>query len=138
MRYFGRRTLYTVGLSLLSSLMVIIGGLGWSTSPRAPYAIGGLLLLWTAIYDCSIGPVCYTLVSELPSTRLRAKTATLARAAYNLVSIVITVLVPHMINPLSWNWGAKGGLMWAGLAFMSLIWTLVRCPETKGRTSGEW
>lgn len=38
------------------------------------YGVGALLLIYTAVYDATVGPVCYTLVSEIPSTRLRAKT----------------------------------------------------------------
>lgn len=38
------------------------------------WAIGALLLVYTALYDATIGPVCYTIVGEISSTRLRAKT----------------------------------------------------------------
>ena len=33
-------------------------------------------------YDLTVGPICYCLVAEIPSTRLRITTAVLARNAY--------------------------------------------------------
>lgn len=85
-RYAGRRTLYMGGCCLMCMTLIIIGILGTLPHTSAiAWAVGGLVVLLTFFYDCTIGPLCYALVSELASTRLRVKAITLARVAYNIV-----------------------------------------------------
>ncbi|USP77447.1 hypothetical protein yc1106_04721 [Curvularia clavata] len=136
---FGRRTLYLGGLILLFVLLMIIGFLGLinKTNKGAQWAIGSMLLAYTFIYDASVGPVCYSLVSEIPSSRLRQKTVVIARNVYNLGGIVNNVLTPNMLNPSAWNWGAKSGFFWAGACFTCILWCYFRLPEPKNRTYGE-
>jgi hypothetical protein len=61
--------------------MLITGILGTvdRDSSSAQWAIGGLLILFALTYQFTVGPVCYSLVAEVGSTRLRAKTVVLAR-----------------------------------------------------------
>jgi SP family general alpha glucoside:H+ symporter-like MFS transporter len=42
-----------------------------------------------------------------------------------------------MLNPSTWNWGAKAGFFWAASCFLCLVWTYFRLPEPKGRTQAE-
>ena len=136
---FGRRTLYLVGLSTMCCLLLIIGfcGLASESNTSAQWAIGSMLLIFTFVYDCTVGPVCYSLVAELASTRLRQKTVVLARNWYNIGSIINNVSTPRMLNPSAWNWGAKSGFFYAGTCFLCLLWAFFRLPEPKGRTYGE-
>jgi SP family general alpha glucoside:H+ symporter-like MFS transporter len=84
MPHMGRRTLYLWGQMGLFVILIIIGGLGIpSISNSTGWATGALLLIMTFAYDITVGPVCYSLVAELPSTRLRIKTVVLARNVYN-------------------------------------------------------
>ncbi len=96
-----------------------------------------MLLLHTLTYDASVGPVSYSLVTELSSTRLKNKSVVIARNVYNIAGIIVTVLSPRMLNPTAWNWGAKAGFFWAGLSLLCLTWAYFRLPEPKGRTYGE-
>lgn len=139
MRPFGRRSIYLGGLTIMSSLLLIIGfmGLAKSDNKGALWAIGAMLLVYTLVYDMTIGPVCYCLVTEIPSTRLRSKTIVIARNAYNLCGIVNSVVMPKMLNTDALNWGAKTGWFWGGMAILCLIWTYFRLPEPKNRTFGE-
>jgi SP family general alpha glucoside:H+ symporter-like MFS transporter len=136
---FGRRTLYLYGMAALCLLMAIIGFVGFApkSNPSASWAIGAMLLLWTLVYDVTIGPVCYSLVAELPSTRLRIKTVVLARFVYNIGGIFNYSVTPYMLNPTGWNWGAKTGIFWAGMCALGTAWIYFRLPEPKGRTYGE-
>jgi SP family general alpha glucoside:H+ symporter-like MFS transporter len=85
----------------------------------------------------TVGPVCYSLVAEIPSTRLKTKSIVLARNVYNVMGIVNGVIVPYMLNPTAWNWKGKAGFFWAGMCALCLLWTYFRLPEPKGRTYGE-
>jgi len=139
MMYFGRRTLYVSGQVIQCALLLIIGfcGIAPKDNQAAQWAIGSMLLIFTFVYDSTVGPVCYSLVAELSSTRLRQKTVVLARNFYNVGSIVTNILTPRMLNPSAWGWGAKSAFFWAGTCFLTLVWTFFRLPEPKGRTYGE-
>ncbi|KFY73904.1 hypothetical protein V499_06034 [Pseudogymnoascus sp. VKM F-103] len=139
MTYFGRRTLYVGGLASLCVVLFIVGfvSLAGTENASASWATGSMLLVYTFVYDSTVGPVCYSLVSELSSTRLRTKTVVLARNTYNMLSIVNNVIIPYMLNPTAWNWAGKAGFFWGSICFTVLIWSFFRLPEPKGRTYGE-
>jgi SP family general alpha glucoside:H+ symporter-like MFS transporter len=134
----GRRTLYLYGTLALFFLLLIIGFV--SLAPRGPgmnWAIGALLSVFTFTYDLMVGPVCYSLVSELSSTRLRAKSVVLARNLYNVGNIVVNVLINYQLTVTAWNWGAKSAFFWAGVCFCCVVWIYFRLPEPMGRTYAE-
>jgi SP family general alpha glucoside:H+ symporter-like MFS transporter len=135
----GRRTLYVWGLIIMLAILLIIGFLGIAPkgNTSVQWAIGAMLIIFTFVYDASVGPVCYCLVAEIPSSRLRQKTVVLARNWYNIGSIIGNIMTPRMLNPSAWDWGAKSAFFWAGTCFLCLVWTYFRLPEPKGRTYGE-
>lgn len=138
MEYVGRRKLYLWGLTVMTLILFIIGFLGIpESSTTIAYASGSLLYLFTFTYDITVGPVCYCLVSELPSTRLRIKTVALARNCYNIVSIAANFLNNPILNPTAWNLRGKGGFIWCGFAILSQLWAYYRLPEPKGLSAGE-
>ncbi|KAH3686957.1 hypothetical protein WICPIJ_002055 [Wickerhamomyces pijperi] len=138
----GRFTIYFGGLCVNFCILVIVGGLGClnsatTTNTAASWAIGSLLLLFTYVYDATIGTICFCIVAEIPSSKLRTKTIIIARNVYNIAGIVVAVITPYMLNPTAWNWKAKSGFFWAGLIFIALVWSWFEFPETKGRTFAE-
>ncbi|OOQ88780.1 General alpha-glucoside permease [Penicillium brasilianum] len=139
MTKFGRRTLYVGGLGFMLILLLIIGFLGIISRKSVPaqWAVGSLLLIYAFTYDATVGPICYSLVSEMSSTRLRTKTIVLARNLYNICGLITNIITPRMLNPSAWDWGAKAGFFYAGLCLMCLLWAFFRLPEPKGRTYAE-
>ncbi|UPK93242.1 hypothetical protein LCI18_004177 [Fusarium solani-melongenae] len=139
MGWFGRRTLYLYGQLFMSLFLLTIGCVAFAgrDNVAAQWAIGSLLLVYTFTYDCTVGPVCYSLVAELTSTRLRTKSVVLARNLYNISGIATNIITPRMLNPSAWNWGAKAGFFWAGTCLVCAVWTYFRLPEPKGRTYAE-
>lgn len=134
MSHFGRRTIYIWGLVLMAGIMLSTGILGFFHGTSVSWTIGGLLIFMNLAYNISVGPVCYSIVAEMSSTRLRAKSIVLARNSYNLTGLITNTLVPRMLSPAAWNWGAKCGLFFMGTAILSIIYCYFRLPETKGRT----
>ena len=109
--HFGRRTIFLWGLAAIFISLMIVGfiGLAPSTNTGASWAVGAFLLIYTLIYDSTIGPLtCEStidqhsegsalrgtqsdlrlpsdvIVPEAPSSRLRHKTTVLARNMYNV------------------------------------------------------
>jgi SP family general alpha glucoside:H+ symporter-like MFS transporter len=137
MTYLGRRTIYIGGLSMLFLVLMGVGFSSLAHNTSANYATGSLLLVFTLFYDITIGTVCYSIVAEIPSSRLRTKTIVLARIAYNIQGTINGVITPDMINPTYWNWKGKAGFFWAGLCFICFVWSYFRLPEPRGRTYAE-
>lgn len=135
MRKIGRRTLYLWGLAGSFVILIATGIVG--TLPQTnstSWALGSMIIVLTAVYDFTVGPVCYVLVAEIPSTRLRVKTVVLARVAYNIVGIVTNIITPRMLNPAAWDWKGKSCFLFAGTTFVCLVWCWFRLPEPFGLT----
>jgi SP family general alpha glucoside:H+ symporter-like MFS transporter len=141
MARFGRRTLFVGGLAAMSMILFIIGfvALAPPTAKGPNFAIGSLLLVWTLCYDITVGTITYSIVTEIPSSRLRTKTVALGRCLYNVIGIMNGIITPRMLNPSAWNWKGKGkaGFFWGGLCLLCGTWSFFRLPEPKGRTYGE-
>lgn len=133
----GRFTIYFYGLCAMTVLLLLTGGMGTSGKKSLSMAVGSMLLVYTFVYDLTIGPMCYCIVGEMPSSKLRAKTVMLARNLYNIAGIIVAIVTPYMLNPTQWNWKAKSAFLWAGFAILSAIWVYFELPETKGRTFAE-
>ncbi|RDW91025.1 hypothetical protein BP5796_02190 [Coleophoma crateriformis] len=134
---FGRSTIYMGGLTMMFVCLIVIGGLGFAKGKSYQMAIGILLVVSTLINMITIGPVCYPIVAETPSGRLRYKTIVIGRFVYNLTGIFSNSITPRMLSSTSWNWGAKAALFYAGTNLLCNIWCWFRLPETKGRSFGE-
>jgi MFS transporter, SP family, general alpha glucoside:H+ symporter len=95
----GRRSLYLYGLCGLCTMLVVIGFLGLPEDrDAASLATGSMLLIWAAVYQCTVGTVCFSLVAELSTRRLQIKTVALGRAAYNVIAIINNFLTPFSIS----------------------------------------
>jgi SP family general alpha glucoside:H+ symporter-like MFS transporter len=120
-------------------LMLSIGltGLLPPTNTASRWATGSLLVVFIFIYQSTVGPITYSLVAEIPSTRLRQKSVALARNVFNVSSIVCNILTTQQLNASAWDWGAKAGFFWAGSIALCLVWVFFRLPEPKGRSYAE-
>ncbi|EHA46739.1 maltose permease MAL31 [Pyricularia oryzae 70-15] len=136
---FGRRTLYLWGLGVLTVILLAVGSVsaGAPESESANYAQAGLMLGWLGVYYLTVGPICYAIISEVSSTRLRNKSVCLSRIAYYVAQIICNVINPYMLNPTAGDWRGKTGFFWGGCAFAFFLWTYFRLPETKGKTFEE-
>ena len=114
----GRKKLMCGGLVVMFCLLIVAGAMGVPSKPSAAlsWTAGTMVLLLSAVGDFSVGPVVYTIVSEIPSTRLRAKSIVLARNAYNIINLSFVNIVSYrQFNADSWNWGPKACFFWAGI-----------------------
>ncbi|KAE8397724.1 hypothetical protein BDV37DRAFT_276707 [Aspergillus pseudonomiae] len=135
LRILGRRTIYLYGLLLLFIVLMITGGVGTMVEDQSTsWALGSLIILLTFIYDTTIGPTCYVLVVETPSSHLRIKTVVLARIAYSISSLVVNVVTTRMLNPTAWHWGGRSSFLFAGTTICCFVWAFFRLPEPKGLT----
>lgn len=138
MARLGRRTIYVCGLAALSALMTTVGVVEVATENMAgKYAMGGLVLVWLFVYYCTVGPVCYAIISETGAAKLRAKTVCLSRISYYVAQIIGYTAQPYMVNPTEGNLKGKAAFVWAATGFTCFVWAFWRLPEMKGRTYEE-
>lgn len=136
---FGRRMLYLWGLGLLTVVLMTVGfiSVAAGSSPGGNYAQAGMMLVWLGVYYMTVGPVCYAIISEVSSTRLRNKSICISRISYYVAQILCNVINPYMLNPTAGDWRGKTGFFWGGCCFVFFIWTFFRLPETKNKTFEE-
>lgn len=94
----GRATLYMGGMAFMFCCLVAIGGLGFDSSTKSQLAIGILLVISTLANMITVGPVCYPIVAETPSGKLRYKTVTIGRFVYNVTGIFNNSVTPRMLS----------------------------------------
>jgi SP family general alpha glucoside:H+ symporter-like MFS transporter len=138
MPYFGRRNIYLCGMGGMAIILYVIGILNVRSGD---YAIGitqsSLCLVWTFVFQLSVGQLGWALPAEMGSTRLRQKTVCLARNSYYIVSVISGVLQPYFMNPLEWNLKGYTGFIWGTTAALTFVWAYFRLPETQGRSFDE-
>ncbi|KAI5298813.1 hypothetical protein KEM56_003763 [Ascosphaera pollenicola] len=122
-RWVGRRPLYIIGKAACALWLLIIGIMGTQDSkhPDLKWGESIMSLVWIGTFALTIGPMGWTIPTEVGSVRLRLKTITFARTAYYLQVIGSSVL----------------SFFWFVFAFCTMVWAWFRVPETQGRTSND-
>lgn len=137
----GRRFIYIVGLSVLTVLLLFVGIIdcapNYLNNSAYVWAQSVLMLVWNFCYGISIGPVCFVIACEVPTTRLRSKTVALATAVQSILGIAMAAAIPYLINADEVNARGKVGFFFGGLGLIGLVWCYFRIPETGGRTHEE-
>ena len=131
----GRRTLYLTGMVIDCRLLLIVGILASvSEQQSSKWGQAALCLMWLFVYSSTIGPICYTIISETSSIRLRAKSVCLSRNVYNVTQIIANIIEPYLVNPTEADLKGKTAFFWFGTAFLAAVWACFRLPEARGRT----
>ncbi|KIW79504.1 hypothetical protein AYO20_02831 [Fonsecaea nubica] len=141
MSFFGRRTIYMYGVGMMAVSLFIIGILDcvphYTSRPGLAWAQAALLDILTFLFQGTVGPINFVIFAEIGATRLRSQTVALATSTGSIAQIIMTVVVPYMLNASSGNWRGKTGFFFGGLSTIATIWCFFRLPETKGRTYEE-
>ncbi|CAK7201505.1 hypothetical protein SEUCBS139899_004211 [Sporothrix eucalyptigena] len=135
--FFGRRTIYMIGISCNVTLLLAIGLSAISSANAAGWAQSILLMCWPLITSMTVGSVAFSIVSEVGSTRLRAKTIAIARNSWNLLNIIFGVIMPYLINPDAAGLKGKAAFIFVFLGILCFVYVVFRLPETKHRTYEE-
>ena len=99
MPYFGRRTVYIIGMAAMAIELCIIGILNpWTNRPSVAWTQAVLTLVWTFTFQLSAGQLGWALPAEIGSTRLRQKTVCLARNASNIAGVIGGTLENYMVQ----------------------------------------
>ena len=136
--YFGRRTIYLWGTATNIVFLIILGvcaSIPESNATNYAQAILGIIISF--VYAGVLGPITYTIIAETSSVRLRALSTGVGRGAYYVAEIPMIFLASYMLNPTGADLAGKCGYVWAGTAFICLIWAYFCLPELKHRSYRE-
>lgn len=122
----------------MTTLLFLIGFLDFGfTHSAVVWAQASFMDIWTFIYQMTVGPICFVIISEISATRLRGRTIAIATAVQAAASVVFTVAMPYMLSSDQANWRGKAGFLFGAISAVCLIWCWFRIPESKGRTFEE-
>lgn len=134
----GRRNLTFYGLLSLTVILLVMGGCATATTnSMAIEATVAFILLYCWMYNVSIGAVAFTVLAEVSTSRLRAKTVGIGLAVVNGLNMMWSFVLPYLFNPDKANLGAKVAFIFGGCSVLSLVYLWFELPETAGRTYKE-
>ncbi|OQU97498.1 hypothetical protein CLAIMM_03423 [Cladophialophora immunda] len=133
----GRRNLTFYGLAILVVLLFIEGGLATGGSPGEIKGTVAIILIYSWMYNVSIGSTAFSIMTETATARLRVKTIAIGLALQNSVNVMWQFVLPYMFNPDKGNLGGKVAFVFGGPSFLCLCYLWYFQPETSGRTYEE-
>ncbi|KAK5449345.1 hypothetical protein LTS15_008887 [Exophiala xenobiotica] len=128
----GRRPLTLWGMVILTTLLLITGGLAVSATPGAIKGTIALLLLYCFLYNATIGATAFSILTEISTPRLRAKTASMSLALQSALFTMWGFTLPYLFNPDKANLGAKVTFIFGGLSVLSIVYLWFCQPESSG------
>ena len=139
--YVGRRTIYLWGAASIALFVGLIGVLGAIPASQhsggTAWAMCSFMVVTNLIYDLSVGPLCFTIMSEVSSVKLRGVTIALSNVSVVILSVVLAVAIPYALDTNGANWAGKLGFLFCGLGILNTAWVWFYLPETKDRTFEE-
>ncbi|MBE0673366.1 MAG: sugar porter family MFS transporter [Bacteroidales bacterium] len=128
----GRRLLYLIG-SMGMTITLVLLALSFYLKMDGIFTLICIMLFLMFFASC-IGPVFWTLVSEIFPNRIRGKALAFASFTQWIFNFLVVLLFPHFLNLLG------GAISFMFLAIMSLLqwlFTYFYVPETKGKSLEE-
>ncbi|KAF2649964.1 general substrate transporter [Lophiostoma macrostomum CBS 122681] len=134
---WGRRYLACAGTTLCWVCNVVIGIIGVTPQTGATNIVFVVFACFWNIGLMANASTGWGFIGEISSQRLRPYTAGFAAASSCVIGVIMSVLIPSMINETDWNWGLKTCWFFAGVGapFTIGMWFII--PETAGRTHAE-
>ena len=133
--HMGRRPLQITGALVMAASMIALG---------TDFALGGkgmaaliFMLLYTAGFAVSWGPVTWVLLSEIFPNQIRGKAMALAVAAQWIANYLVSWTFPILDkNPYLVNHFHHGFAYWiyGVMGILAALFMATMVPETKGRT----
>ncbi|KAH8686459.1 maltose permease [Ilyonectria robusta] len=133
----GRRPMIVGGYTIMSGLLLVIGGISTIGTSPSLLAQVALMCVWGFLYQATLGAVAYAIGGETASVRLRQKTYSINIMVATAFSCLITQVMPYLLNTDQANLGGKISFVFFGLSVPVLIYLYFCLPELKGRNYAE-
>ena len=128
---WGRRPLLIVGSIGMAIGMIALSILSFCDVIGIAALV--FIIIYTASFMMSWGPICWVLISEIFPNTIRGNAVAVAVAAQWISNYVISSTFPSLCE---WSIGGTY-LIYAGFSVLSALFVLKMVPETKGKTLEE-
>jgi MFS transporter, SP family, arabinose:H+ symporter len=128
----GRRTLYLIGsMGMVITLLML--AVSFYLKMEGIFTLI-CILMFIAFFASCIGPVFWTLVSEIFPNRIRGKALAFASFTQWIFNFLVVLLFPHFLASVG---GARTFLFLALMSLLQWLFTYLYVPETKGKSLEE-
>ena len=128
----GRRSLYLIGsMGMVVTLLML--AVSFYLKMEGIFTLI-CILMFIAFFASCIGPVFWTLVSEIFPNRIRGKALAFASFTQWIFNFLVVLLFPHFLASIG---GAKTFLFLAVMSLLQWLFTYKYVPETKGKSLEE-
>lgn len=126
----GRKALLLTGTSVMAICLGLIGLL-FKTGHSSGYAVLVLILVYTAAFAISLGPVVWVMLSEIFPNRVRGLATSIASMFLWAADYAVSQSFPPLLS-----WAGPSATYWTFgvLAVVTVAFTILFVPETKGKT----
>jgi len=128
----GRRMLYLIG-SMGMAVTLVLLAISFYLKMDGIFTLV-CIMLFLAFFSSCIGPVFWTLVSEIFPNRIRGKALAFASFTQWIFNFLVVLLFPHFLESVG---GATTFLFLALMSFVQYLFTYFYVPETKGKSLEE-
>ncbi len=128
----GRRMLYLIGSMGMTGTLVLLA-LSFYLKMEGIITLVCIMLFLSFFSSC-IGPVFWTLVSEIYPNRIRGKALAFASFTQWIFNFLVVLLFPHFLAKVG---GGVTFLFLAVMSFTQWLFTYLFVPETKGKSLEE-
>ncbi len=128
----GRRSLYLIG-SMGMVITLVLLAISFYLKAEGIFTLISILL-FIAFFASCIGPVFWTLVSEIFPNRIRGKAVAFASFTHWIFNFLVVLLFPHFLASVG---GVVTFLFLALMSILQLLFTYFYVPETKGKSLEE-
>jgi len=128
----GRRKLYLIG-SIGMTVTLVMLAISYSFNLSGIFALL-CILAFIAFFASCIGPVFWTLMSEIFPNRIRGKALAFASFTQWVFNFLVILLFPHFLKTAG---GAPTFLFLAVMSGLQWMFTYLYVPETKGKSLEE-
>jgi sugar porter (SP) family MFS transporter len=128
----GRRRLYLIGSMGMAITLVLLASSFYLKLSGIVTLV--CIMLFLMFFASCIGPVFWTLVSEIFPNRIRGKALAFASFTQWIFNFLVVLLFPHFLALLG---GAVTFLFLALMSFIQWLFTYFYVPETKGKSLEE-
>jgi sugar porter (SP) family MFS transporter len=128
----GRRSLYLIGsMGMVVTLLML--AVSFYLKMEGIFTLI-CILMFIAFFASCIGPVFWTLVSEIFPNKIRGKALAFASFTQWIFNFLVVLLFPHFLALIG---GAKTFLFLAVMSLLQWLFTYKYVPETKGKSLEE-
>lgn len=128
----GRRNLYLIG-SMGMMITLLLLSISFYLKSEGIFTLISILL-FIAFFASCIGPVFWTLVSEIFPNRIRGKAVAFASFTQWIFNFLVVLFFPHFLKSI----GGPGTFLFLALmSFLQFLFTWLYIPETKGKSLEE-